>query len=181
MQTVPVANGGATEYLLLDDQHLLAQCEVHTHRVHGPGGQHRNKTESAVRLRHRPTGVVVTASERRSQHQNRANAVERLREALALQVRRAIDVQNGPLRPSGFFCACLTPEGRLRVSQRNERYPLVVAEVLDVLAALQTRVSDAAATLGLTTANLVAFIQADEKLWKRVNEMRAASGQKPLR
>ena len=49
----------------------------------GPGGQHRNKTESGVRLVHRPTGVVVTATERRSQLQNRGAALERLRERLA--------------------------------------------------------------------------------------------------
>jgi len=49
---------------------------------HGPGGQHRNKTESAVRLVHLPTGLKVTATERRSQARNRARALERLRAAL---------------------------------------------------------------------------------------------------
>jgi protein subunit release factor B len=48
----------------------------------GPGGQHRNKTESGVRLQHRPTGITVTATERRSQLQNRGAALERLRERL---------------------------------------------------------------------------------------------------
>ena len=60
----------------------------------GPGGQHRNKTESAVRLTHPPTGVTVTATERRSQHENREVALERLRERIAAlpyvpKVRRA--------------------------------------------------------------------------------------------
>jgi protein subunit release factor A len=49
----------------------------------GPGGQHRNKTESGVRLLHRPTGVLVTATERRSQGQNRGEALKRLRARLA--------------------------------------------------------------------------------------------------
>jgi len=49
----------------------------------GPGGQHRNKTESSVRLTHVPTGITVKATERRSQHQNRALAFERLAEKLA--------------------------------------------------------------------------------------------------
>lgn len=66
----------------LTDEALLAQCEETFYVGGGPGGQHRNKTESAVRLAHRPTGVVVTATERRSQPQNRSAALERLRERL---------------------------------------------------------------------------------------------------
>ena len=48
----------------------------------GPGGQHRNRTESGVRLFHPPSGITVTATERRSQHQNRELAFERLIERL---------------------------------------------------------------------------------------------------
>lgn len=62
-----------------DDETLLAACEVETLKGSGPGGQHRNKTESAVRLKHRETGIVAQASERRSQGQNMGIALERLR------------------------------------------------------------------------------------------------------
>ncbi len=65
------------------DAVLLAECDETFFTGGGPGGQHRNKTESAVRLLHRPTGVVVTATERRSQPQNRGAALERLRARLA--------------------------------------------------------------------------------------------------
>jgi protein subunit release factor B len=62
------------------DEDLLRECEVETFRSSGPGGQHVNKTESAVRLRHLPSGVVVTSREERSQHRNKAICLEKLRE-----------------------------------------------------------------------------------------------------
>ena len=65
-----------------DDDALLAHCEVDYFVAGGPGGQHRNKTASAVRLVHTPTGLTVTATERRSQFMNRSRALERLRAAL---------------------------------------------------------------------------------------------------
>src|SRR4029079_11252581 len=71
----------------LSDPQLLAQCAVDTYRASGPGGQKRNKTSSAVRLRHLPSGLLVIAEESRSQHENRARALRRLRQALYLKVR----------------------------------------------------------------------------------------------
>lgn len=61
------------------DEDLLRECEVETFRSSGPGGQHVNKTESAVRLRHMPSGVVVTSRTERSQHRNKALCLQRLR------------------------------------------------------------------------------------------------------
>jgi peptide chain release factor len=61
---------------------LRKQVIVETYRSRGPGGQRKNKTETAVRLRHLPTGITVTATEQRSQSQNLKLAFERLGERL---------------------------------------------------------------------------------------------------
>ena len=68
----------------IDAKHLV----ITTYKSTGPGGQHRNTTESAVRVKHLPTGIIVTASESRSQHENREKAMERLRQRLAALHRR---------------------------------------------------------------------------------------------
>jgi protein subunit release factor B len=64
------------------DEALLAECTVEPFRGSGPGGQHRNKTETGIRLVHVPTGEVAQASERRSRMQNLGVALERLRARL---------------------------------------------------------------------------------------------------
>lgn len=79
---------------------LLAECRVETFRAGGPGGQHQNKTESAVRLTHLPTGITVTARDSRSQHRNRQIALGRLR--AALEERSRPEVPRIPTRtPAG--------------------------------------------------------------------------------
>ncbi len=72
----------AQRAVALGDQALLAECEEEFFVAGGPGGQHRNKTASGVRLTHRLSEMSVTATERRSQSQNRATALERLRTGL---------------------------------------------------------------------------------------------------
>jgi len=84
--------------LAQDDDVLLSHCEVDYFVAGGPGGQHRNKTASAVRLVHTPTGLTVTATERRSQSLNRSRALERLR--AALKVLSHVPKRRRPTRPS---------------------------------------------------------------------------------
>ena len=79
----PALRAAARRAVALPEAALLAECDEAFFTAGGPGGQHRNKTESGVRLTHRPTGVTVSATERRSQAQNRGEALARLRERLA--------------------------------------------------------------------------------------------------
>jgi len=65
-----------------DRESLERDCDLEFFVAGGPGGQHRNKVETGVRLTHRPTGITVTATERRSQSANREAAYERLAERL---------------------------------------------------------------------------------------------------
>jgi hypothetical protein len=168
----------------LSDAQLLAQCEVDTYRASGPGGQKRNKTSSAVRLRHPATGLIVIAEESRSQHENRARALRRLRQALYLKVRDDLGpAERSPdaLLGRDDYRAARDGDGRLHLGRKDPRFWPAVGVVLDVLQAVEGRVSDAAAALGVSTANLVDFLATDPKVWEQANRLRAQFGQKVLK
>jgi hypothetical protein len=168
----------------LTDAQLLAQCQVDTYRASGPGGQKRNKTSSAVRLRHAPSGLIVIAEESRSQHENRLRALRRLRQALYLKIREDLPVDS--LTPEALqrreeYKEARKANGRLDLGRKDPRFWPTVGLVLDVLSAVQARVSDAAGILSISTANLIDFLAVEPKVWEQANHLRARFGQKPLR
>jgi hypothetical protein len=173
-----VVAGQRDACVLAPDEKLLAQCRMEFYRSSGPGGQHRNKTESAVRLTHQPTGVVATATERRNQHENRRYAIARLRKCIALEVREPVPPT---ATPTGMLRQVLTDAAWPRVSQKSEAYLPAAAGVLDYLEAGEAKVSDVAARLGVSTASLVKFLSLDSDLWQAANHMRQRLGQKALK
>ena len=174
------------DYLALDDDALLRQCEVDTYRSSGPGGQHRNKVSSAVRLRHGPTGIIVHGDDSRSQHDNKRVALQRLRMELACQLRRPID-REGELPP---LLAEVThaPRGgggkalkRLQIGRKVHRFWPVAALLLDVLEAYEGRLADAAGFLGVSTSNFVGVLQDDRHLLAAAQAIRKKHGQGPIK
>src|SRR5437868_7103772 len=144
----------------LTDAQLLAQCEVDTYRASGPGGQKRNKTSSAVRIRHSPSGLLVIAEESRSQHENKAKALKRLRQAFYLKLREP--TANAAECPE--VTAVRSVAGKFEVGRKDARFWPVVGVVLDVLEATQARVSEAAAALGISTGGLIDFLETEPKV-----------------
>ena len=172
-----VASLSRNHWTALTDAQLLAQCAIDTYRASGPGGQKRNKTSSAVLLRHPPSGLSVIAEESRSQHENKARALRRLRQALFLKLRQ--EPAGAARRPE--IAAVRTAAGRLDVGKKDPRFWPAAGVVLDVLDAAAARVSHAALVLEISTGNLIDFLAAAPKLWAEANMLRQRHGQKPLK
>jgi hypothetical protein len=160
---------------------LIAQCEVDRYRASGPGGQHRNKTESAVRLRHKLTGVQAIGEDSRSQSENKLHAVRRLRSAIALEVREPIGLET--YTPSPRLAAMLAggtaPLGAK--TRLTGEYWASIAELLDLLVAGALEIGTTAQRLGITTGALSKFLLHDDQVGRTVNDLRRAKGMRPLR
>jgi hypothetical protein len=165
----------------LDPAVLESQCEFRTTRRQGPGGQNRNKVETAVILRHRPTGISAQASERRTQGENRRTALHRLRLELALTVRR-------PIRKNADESYSASPlwrercrGGRLDVNPRHDDFPALLAEAIDVLFVCDDDPKEAALLLGCSPTQLIRFLKEAPRAIVAINERRRQAGRHPLK
>jgi len=165
----------AAVFLPIDQ--LVRQCRFERLRRSGPGGQHRNKVETAVRVEHVASGIRGEASERRSQALNREAALYRLRVALAIEIRRELE---DVTEPSPLWRSRL--QGRkVRVSSEHVDFPPLLAESLDFLLAEDYDVVKAARRLGCSTTQLVRFLKSAPQAFALLNKERSERGLPPMR
>ncbi len=161
----------------LDIDDLLKRCRVERGRASGPGGQHRNKVETAITITHTPTRISASASERRSQEQNRTNAIFRLRIKLAIDHRQPVDPDAAPSDLWSSRCR----GGAISVSPKHDDYPALLAEAMDVLAEHDWQPPSVTDLLGCTASQLIKLLKGDPGALRRVNECRASLGLGRLR
>jgi RF-1 domain len=169
------------DYLLASDDALIAQSEVDRYRASGPGGQHRNKTESAVRLRHKLSGVTAIGEDSRSQAENKIHAVRRLRSAIALDVREPVALEG--YAPSRRLAA-LIAGGTAPLGAKTRLTPdywAAIAELLDLLVAGGLEIASTAQRLGITTGALSKMLLHDDQVARVVNDLRRGRQMRPLR
>ena len=166
---MPPANDDAHPADWADEQ-LLAECDIRRTRGSGPGGQHRNKVETAIVITHRPTGVTGRASEQRSQETNRRAALARLRVELAIAVRT-----ERATVPSSRWLA-RTENQRISVSAEHQDFPALLAEALDVLEGAGGDVPAAADRLQVSSSQLLKLIKKSPHAWQELNAQRQRQG-----
>jgi hypothetical protein len=156
-------------------RNLLADCEFRRTRRSGPGGQHRNKVETAVVVEHLPTGIRAEANETRSQDTNRQKAIHRLRVRLALEIRAPELPELTELWQSR------TTSGKLAVNSEHEDFPALLSEALDMLADQNFDLAAAATRLNVSSSQLVKFLKVETAALASVNRERETRGQSAYR
>jgi hypothetical protein len=154
------------DYQLSDDA-LLAACRRESFRAQGPGGQHTNRTESAVRLTHVASGVTTQCQDHRERGRNQAAALKRLRLRLALHSHGTTQV------------AWILPYRRgtrLTIGPNADAYPTVVAVVMDALEQAEGALRGVAERLELSTSQLTKLLTADKEVHAAANDLRARFG-----
>ncbi len=153
-------------YALTDDE-LQAICRVDTFRAQGPGGQHTNRTDSAVRITHVASGEVAQCQDHRERARNLKSALQRLRLRLALTQRGVSQI---------VWLQPYHRGTRLHLGANAAGYPLVVAVVMDTLELAQGSLRDAAETLGVSSSQMTKLLTDDKEVHAAANSLRTRFG-----
>lgn len=173
----PIINVTPPHPASLAEDALLAQCTLTRGKSQGPGGQHRNKVETKVTLRHEPTGIEAHAGERRSQEQNKGVALFRLRLELATHVRCPVPL--GEIR-TPLWLSRVSAAGRIACNPEHADFPTMLALAMDVISAAGWDVSKAAPRLTCTPSQLIKMVKGHAAAVAVVNQARAEVGLKRL-
>ena len=168
-----------THPAILDVDRLLVDCQIETGRRSGPGGQHRNKVETAIRIRHNPSQIVAEASERRSQIDNKQQAIFRLRLLLAVQIRT--DESAGSIEQIRSRWGDRIRNGKLQVAFRSQDFPALIADLLDLLTWAEFRFSTVASQLDLSTSQIVRILKLHAPAMNWINTKRSERGMPSIR
>lgn len=147
----------------LADADLLATCRIDRHRSGGPGGQHANRTASAIRLVHVDSGLSSSCADHRDQHANQRAALRQLRLTLACHLRGIADPTWLAARRNGR---------RLPVTAKAAGFHLVAAVALDALDACAGDLAAAAASVDISTSQLVKLFAADKRVLAAASQIR---------
>ncbi len=187
----------------LSPDDLLKQCTVRRYKASGPGGQHRNKVETAIELTHRPTGLSATATERRSQHDNQRTALKRLRLKLAIEHRSPTPSPPGSgaseITTSKYAAGCEAAAGlptdlnpliftpsdlwlsrikdkKIFLSPDHPDFSTLLAEALDTLHTCAYDLPKSAALLNTTSSQLIMLFKKEPAALAKVNAFRTECG-----
>lgn len=152
---------------------LSKQVKITFRRDRGPGGQHRNKVETGVVLCFEPLGIEASASERRSQAENRRLAEQRLRVELALQHRHAAAPTLSPLWLRRVRSQKIT------VNPQHQDFPALLAEALDQLVAHDWQLAEVGHRMGISSTQLVKLLKLEPRALAMLNCELVARGQRP--
>lgn len=150
--------------LAAEDAVLLRDCDFIMQKGNGNGGQKINKTSSAVRLRHRPTGIAVAANEERSQAKNRHIALRKLRYEIALRVHAD---------PSATDAFTLLPSPS---PANHARLIPWTAALFDRLAASGFDLAQTAALCGASLSQLERAMRKYPHVWRACSEAKRKNG-----
>ena len=164
------------------DEELLAQCKLTFSRASGPGGQNRNKVETAVYVEFTPAGISAQASEFRTQGDNRKVAMQRLRCRLAVELPQSYDsalietLLGNSIDVWNHYCK----HGKVNISESNPDWPIVLVVLMLTLRACEWDTGETATRLTTTASQLVKTLKKYTSALSMLNSERKKIGKSEL-